>query len=96
MIWLTKPFENSPHMKAAIQNRFAVLFATQGSPESMLLVEENHAPHLSTIWLRLPDERLRSSFGELDEGDERHLPKSATLLIGHAGEFEKLFAYASG
>jgi len=93
MLWFKRRYENSPLVQAAIQNRFEVLFNANGSPPAMLLIEQVHEPQVSTLWLRLSDERLRSAFPELAEGDEADLPKKALLLAGHNTEFENLFEY---
>ena len=93
MLWFKRRYENSPLASGAILNRFEVLFTANGGPPAMLLIEQVHAPQVSTLWLRLPDERLRSAFPELAQGDEADLPKKAMLLGGHSSEFENLFEY---
>lgn len=93
MPWHKRHYQNSPLQQAAILNRFEALFAANGSPPGMLLIEQVHAPLISTLWLRLPDDRLLSAFPEFAPGDEANLPKKAALLCGHNAEFEKLFEY---
>jgi hypothetical protein len=44
----------------------------------------------ATIWIRLPASE-RAAYQEFGEAPETALPKKAVLLIGHNGEFEKLF-----
>jgi hypothetical protein len=93
MQWYKRRYENSPMAETAILNRFETLFMADGGPPAMLLIAQEHAPTVSTLWLRLPDERLRSAFPELAAADESDLPKKAVLLAGHNAEFEKLFEY---
>lgn len=59
----------------------------------MLLVKQVHGSLVWTLWLRLPDERLRSAFPELAPGRETDLLKKAVLLVGHNAEFEAPFEY---
>ena len=77
----------------AIQNRFETLFRADGGPSEMLLIEQAHMPAVSTLWLRLANERLRSAFPELDPVHEATLPRKAALLVGQNAEFEELFEY---
>jgi hypothetical protein len=48
-----------------------------------------------TIWIRLPASE-RAAYWEFGEAPETALPERAILLIGHNGEFEKLFDDAEG
>ncbi len=95
MPWLKRRYEGSPRHRAAIQNRFEVLWAANGSPPEMLMVEQVHEPDVSTLWLRLPV-RLVSAFPELEPAAETDLPVNARLLVGYPGQFEALFRYGDG
>src|SRR5215469_398408 len=65
-----------------------------GMPLEMLMVEERSRDGSgATIWIRLPASE-RAVYREFGEALESGLPKRAILLIGHKGEFEKLFDYA--
>jgi hypothetical protein len=62
-----------------------------GMPFEMLMVEERSRDRLGAIiWIRLPASEY-AAYWEFGEAPETALPKAAILLIGHNGEFEKLF-----
>ena len=57
----------------------------------MLMVEERSRDGLGAIiWIRLPASECAAN-REFGEAPETALPKAAIFLIGHNGEFEKLF-----
>ncbi|MGB8365025.1 MAG: hypothetical protein ACLQUZ_18975 [Rhizomicrobium sp.] len=93
MPWYSCHLESRPALETTIQNRFETIFKAAGGPSEMLLVCQSHHPRVSTLWLRLPDEKYRSAFPEFNEADEGKLPKKAMLLIGDNAEFERLFKY---
>src|ERR1700679_3904482 len=93
MLWLSRRYEGLPHARQAIRNRFEILFMGNGGAAEMLLIEQIHAPLVSTLWMRLPDTRFGSAFPELNAADAADLPQSAVLLVGHKEEFETLFEH---
>ena len=93
MIWIKRHFEGRPWTESAIFNTFETLFMASGGPKAMLLIEQEHAPLVSTLWIRLPNAALQSAFDGFELADQAQLPQKAILLIGHNDEFETLFRY---
>jgi hypothetical protein len=74
-----------------IIDHFKADFSVNGAPIQMKMVEEQHAPEASTIWLRLLDKAQTGAYTGFEEASPDHLPAEAVFLVGHISEFEKLF-----
>jgi hypothetical protein len=96
MPWYKRFYGGSPWAETAIQVQFETLYRASGSPADMMMIEQVHAPLVSTLWLRLPNEAIFSGFSDFSLGDEIEFPKQAVLLVGDKTEFEKLFPPATG
>jgi hypothetical protein len=94
MIWMKRHYETT-WANTTLLDDFEKLFMALKGPASMLMIEEEHAPLDSTVWMRLPNSALAAAFPGFEEASSAGLPKKAILLAGHTGEFEKLFNYGS-
>ena len=93
-IWLKRQFPSDGFGTASVFETFGNHCIALGMPLEMLMVEERSRDGSgATIWIRLPVSE-RAVYREFGEALESGLPKRAILLIGHNGEFEKLFDYA--
>jgi hypothetical protein len=94
-MWLKRRFPSDGFGTASVFETFGEHCIALGMPLQMLMVEERseHRSGGSTIWIRLPASE-RAAYREFGEAPETALPKRAVLLIGHNGEFEKLFEEA--
>ena len=90
-MWLKRRFPPDGFGAASVFETFGEHCIALGMPLEMLMVEERSRDGFgATIWIRLPASE-RAAYREFGEAPETALPKRAILLIGHNGEFEKLF-----
>jgi hypothetical protein len=90
-MWLKRRFPSDGFGTASVFETFGNHCIALGMPLEMLMVEERSRDGSgATIWIRLPASE-RAAYGEFGQAPESALPKRAILLIGHNGEFEKLF-----
>ena len=90
-IWLKRQFPSDGFGTASVFETFGNHCIALGMPLEMLMVEERSRDGSgATIWIRLPASE-RAAYREFGQAPESALPKRAILLIGHNGEFEKLF-----
>lgn len=90
MVWLRKRF-GTTWATTSLMDDFEKLFMGLKGPCEMLMIEQEHAPLISTVWIRLPSSAHAKIFPGFEQVSEVELPKSAILLAGHNSEFEKLF-----
>lgn len=95
MIWIRKRYIGETWAATPLFSTFEKHFMALGGPPSMLMIEQDHDPLDSTIWIRLPSKSEAGPYLGFEEAPSDQLPKQAILLIGHNAEFEKLFAYGS-
>jgi hypothetical protein len=91
MPWYKRFYGGSPWAETSVQAACETLYAASGAPAEILLIEQVHAPLVSTLWLRLPNQAIFSGFPGFELWDETQFPKQAVLLVGDKAEFEKLF-----
>jgi hypothetical protein len=90
---LTKTYADN--LVPAVQEAIADLWEATDSPTEMLLVSTSEASSRSTtLFLRVPDALIRRFLG-FSKIPIECLPKTATLLLGNAQEFSKLFEHES-
>jgi len=93
-MWLKRQFPSDGFGTASVFEAFGEHCIALRMPLEMLMVEERSRDRSeATIWIRLPASE-RAVYREFVEAPETALPKRAILLIGHNGEFEKLFGDA--
>ena len=96
MIWIRRRYSSDqPWTTTPIMRQVQKHFMAMGGPTSMLMIEENHGPLDSTIWIRLPDKKPAALYPDFEVAPEDQLPGKAVLLIGNGDEFEKLFKFGS-
>lgn len=95
MIWIRRRYKGETWATTPIMSTFEQHFMELGGPPSMLMIEEDHGPSDSTIWIRVPDKAIVGPYAGFEEASPSLLPKKAILLIGHNAEFEKVFTYGS-
>ena len=92
-IWLTKTYADK--LVPAIQEGIADLWEALNNPTEMLLVSISEPNSRSTtLYLRVPDALVRR-FPGFSKIPIECLPKTATLRLGHAQEFSKVFEHES-
>jgi hypothetical protein len=74
----------------AIQEALADLWDTMDNPTEMLLASTSESSGSTTLFLRVPDSLFRR-FPGFSKIPIECLPKAATLRIGHAAEYWKVF-----
>jgi hypothetical protein len=88
--WLSKKFlpdENRITIEAAFDN----LWQAMASPKEMLLVSISEpGSRVKTLYVRVPD-TVADRFPGFEEISVHEVPKEAELLVGHYGEFRKIF-----
>ena len=88
--WLSKkliPDED----RMAVEAAFDKLWQTMANPTEMLLLARSDSKGAAkTLYIRVPD-TIEDRFPGFEEISAREVPKEAELLVGHYGEFRKLF-----
>jgi hypothetical protein len=88
--WLSKKF-NPDENRIAVEVAFDNLWQAMASPTEMLLVATSESKSgTKTLYIRVPD-TVEDRFPGFEEISVHELPKEAELLVGHYGEFRKLF-----
>ena len=95
MVWIRRRYSEKTWATTPLFDQFERHFMMLGGPKEMLMVEEQHAPLDSTIWIRLPGGAHAAAYSGFEEPSSQSLPKLAILLIGHNAEFEKQFEYGA-
>jgi hypothetical protein len=88
--WLSKQF-NPDENRIAVEVAFDNLWQALASPtEMLLLVTSESKGGTKTLYIRVPD-TVEDRFPGFEDISVHELPKEAELLVGHYGEFRKLF-----
>jgi hypothetical protein len=88
--WLSKRFFPDEN-RIAVEVAFDKLWQAMASPTEMLLVATSETEGgTRTLYIRVPDD-VADKFPDFGEIAENQVPKEAELLVGHYGEFRKLF-----
>jgi hypothetical protein len=88
--WLSKKFIPDEN-RIAVEVAFDKLWQAMASPTEMLLVATSETEGgTRTLYIRVPD-HVADKFPDFDEIAVNQVPKEAELLVGHYGEFRKLF-----
>jgi hypothetical protein len=88
--WLSKKFIPDEN-RIAVEVAFDKLWQAMASPTEMLLVATSETEGgTRTLYIRVPD-NLADKFPDFAEIAVNQVPKEAELLVGHYGEFRKLF-----
>jgi hypothetical protein len=86
--WLSKQFIPDED-RMAVEVAFDKLWQTMANPTEMLLLARSEAG-TKTLYIRVPD-TIADRFPGFEEISAHEVPKEAELLVGHYGEFQKLF-----
>lgn len=93
-IWAHKTFPTGEWF--ATQALFEKQFMALHGPADMLLVHvDGEDRKTDRIIVGLPNKVLLPMYDGFEEVPAAHLPKSATLLVGHVPSFEERFQYKS-